>query len=49
MAKLYDPKPLSKQVNPLQPKESTIRNIMAFSRSYSVTKYKNMSFDTFKN
>ncbi len=49
MAKLYDPKPLSKQVNPLQPKESTIRNIMAFSASYSVTKYKNISFDTFKN
>ena len=50
MAKLYDQKkPLSKQVNPLQPKEETLRKILSFSKSYSVTKYKGMTFDTHNN
>ncbi|MGB5980663.1 MAG: hypothetical protein WBG46_00835 [Nonlabens sp.] len=49
MAKLYDQKPLSKQVNPLEPKEATLKKIIAFSNSFSVTKYKNMTFDTINN
>lgn len=49
MAKLYDQQPISEPVTPHEPKPETISQILAFSRALSITKYRNMTFETLNN
>lgn len=49
MAKLYDQKPLSEPVTPLEPKPETISKILGFSKALSVSTYRNMTFETLNN
>jgi hypothetical protein len=49
MAKLYDRKPISEPVTPHEPKPETISKILGFSKALSITRYRNMIFETLNN
>ncbi len=49
MAKLYDSKPPKHQLNSLEPKTETIQRILGFSKALSISRYKNMTFETINN
>lgn len=48
MAKLYN-ESLPEPVKPTGPKKETINFLLSFSKALSVTRYKNMTFETLNN
>ncbi|WP_298955244.1 hypothetical protein [uncultured Nonlabens sp.] len=48
MPKLYN-ESFPEPVKPTGPRKETIHFLLSFSKALSVTKYKNMTFETFKN
>ncbi|WP_344786524.1 hypothetical protein [Postechiella marina] len=48
MAKLY-PNKFIKESNDLKPKEETVHFLLNYSKALSVTKYKNMEFESLLN
>ena len=48
MAQLYN-ESFPEPVKPTGPKEETVKFLLVFSKALSVTRYKNMTFETLKN
>jgi hypothetical protein len=49
MPKLYNQNSLSKEVKTTGPRPETVDRLLAFSKALSITRYKNMTFDTLNN
>ncbi|WP_213523281.1 hypothetical protein [Nonlabens sp.] len=48
MAQLYN-ESFPEPVKPMVPKEETVKFLLDFSKALSVTRYKNMTFETLNN